>query len=225
MKGFIEKSTDKSEEVKTKNTKELQLIMKNRLRGLNYSELSAQTREYIYYVLEYVELQPQAFKDKYVDAFLYDCLHAYEGEGEAGMSCVMGALERIIFSLQPAFVSTSDEHEKKAEYNEISYIISNDKKALALEYIKEWFQLHKIGTKGAFLEGTTLEDKIASLKAYLTEKFPSPEDKSFIKERMEMAKKGFTFDDNEFEYGGRRTRKARKTRKGKSIKKNRKSRK
>jgi len=225
MTGFIEGSTEKSEEEKKINRDGLKEIMDNRLGRLNYSIISKITKGYVYYVLEYVELQPQAFKDIYVTAFVSDCVHAYEGKGNAAMSCSFGALERILLSLQPAFVSTSEEDKKKAEYNEISYIISNDKKALALEYIKEWFQLHKIGTKGAFLEGTTLEDKIASLKAYLTEKFPSPEDKSFIKERMEMAKKGFTFDDNEFEYGGRRTRKARKTRKGKSIKKNQKSRK
>jgi hypothetical protein len=69
-----------------------------------------------------------------------------------------------------------------------------------------------------FPEGTTDEDKKASLKAYLTEKFPSPEDVEFIDAQVQIAEYGLTFDDDAFTYGGRK-RRTRKIRKGKATKK------
>jgi hypothetical protein len=229
MMDFIEKSTDKSEDEKEKNKEGLELIMNTRLRNLNYSILPKSTKEYIVYVLEYVGLQPQAFKDIYVTAFVSDCLQAYPGKGNEAMTCATGALERILLSLQTAFVSTSEKDEKKAEYNEISNIITStkSKKDLGLEQIQNWYASHKIGTPGEFPEGTSLEEKKASLKAYLKEKFPSPEDEKFVDDQVEIAEYGITFADNAFTYSQRagrkrRTRKMRKARKagkGKSVKK------
>lgn len=222
---FIESSKDKSQG--EKNKEGLNRIMTNRLFGFKYSELSRATKEYIFYVLEYVGLQSQAFKDAYVNTFISDCIHAYEGSDLDSMTCAAGALERILFSLQAAFASTREtEKDKQAEYDEISNIIANTKSkdALALEYIKEWYQLHKTGTPGAFPEGTPVEQKKANLTAYLTEKFPLPEDKPFIENQVQVAEDGLTFDDDAFTYGGRKRRtrkirKARKARKGKSVKK------
>jgi hypothetical protein len=219
---FILDSDKTNKSQKEQNKRGLESIMKNRLYGLKFADLSKQQKEYIYYVLEYVKLQSQAFKDVYVTTFVYDCTHAYPGKGKAAMTCAMGALERLLFSLQAAFLSTSED-DKKEEYTEILNIITNtkSKKDLALEHIQKWYAIHKIGTQGVFPEGTSTDDKRASLKAYLKEQFPSPEDEIFVDEQVQMAEYGLTFDDDAFTYNerGGRKRRTRKIRKGKETKK------
>lgn len=55
--------------------------------------------------VDFVFKQPKEFIDFYIRAFIQDCYHAYPYEGEAGMSCVAGILERFYMILGDATFS------------------------------------------------------------------------------------------------------------------------
>lgn len=212
--------TANTEERETQQTSDLGRIMRERLNGLNYTEKSNLVRESIFYTLSYVLAQPPAFKEMYLQTFLQDCIHAYDRED--GMTCAKGALERIIFSLVPA-CSTDQENE---DYKTIIGIITANPQLLIIEYIKDWYKLHKTGTPTAFPEGTTEEQMKADLKIFLLEKLPG--ENTLIEQKIsEYADNiGYAPDDFMFEGGKRKTKKNRKrtnkVRKTRKIRKTRK---
>jgi hypothetical protein len=83
--------SDEPEEIKTVQRNGLQRIMNERLNGLDYNNLSPNVKNSIFNCLNYVKSQSPIFKKTYVETFIKDCVHAYEGAD--GMSCVNGALE------------------------------------------------------------------------------------------------------------------------------------
>ena len=199
---------DKQQEQQTN----LARIMNERLNSVNYSEKSILLRNSIFYSLEYVKIQPIAFKQMYVETFLKDCINAYNGED--GMSCALGAIERIVMSLIPACQAVEGENE---QYNTIIAIIIANPSALIPEYIRDWYKLHKNGTPEAFPSGTTPEIKKENLRKYLLAKFP--DELVLINEKIiEIADNvGYDEDDFDIRYGGK-TKKRRREIKIKTMK-------
>ena len=151
--------------------RDLQKIMNERLTNLNFQEISQLICENIFYVLHFVSQQPKLFQEMYLETFLKDCINAYDGSN--GMTCAMGAVERITISLVPACIT----NEENKDYQIIISIISANSNVLILNSIKEWYQLHKKGSLDAFSSKTTTEEKRENLKCYLLSKFPNQQKK------------------------------------------------
>ena len=199
-------------EKETFQKRNLQKIMNERLIDFNFEDISSLIYENIYYVLHYVSIQPKLFQEMYIETFLADCINAYEGID--GMTCPLGALERITVSLVPACTTNLD----NTDYQTIISIITANPNKLIPEYIKDWYQLHKTGTSDAFSSKTTEEEKRENLKSYLLTKFPN-ENELIDKKIIEYADE-IGYDKKSFTYGGRKTRKTtkRKTTKRKTTK-------
>jgi hypothetical protein len=150
----------------------------------------------------------------YVASFIKDCVHAYEGPD--GMTCALGALERITLSLPPSCAAEGND-----ECEMLVGIILADPNKLIPEYIKDWYQLHK----GGFPDKTEHEIE-QNLIDYLKEKmprnkFPEVNIEQLIKDKVDEIKQAIGFEPDAFTYGGkkRKTRKNRKTNIRKTTKK------
>ena len=179
------------------------------LNRINYLERSILLRKSIFYVLNYVLLQPDSFKQLYLKAFFEDCIHAYEGVH--GMTCANGALERIIFSLLPACTT----NEGNEDYKTIVDIINANPNVLIHEYILDWYKSHKNDTDENFSKKNN-EEKKKDLKRFLLEKFPNEND--LIETTIQEYDKNVGFDADSFTYGGKRRTKTKNNSK-KRIKK------
>jgi len=189
---LIDNSVENSEQKKDLKAG-LQKIYDERLQGLEYSEKSPLLLDSIINSLEYVKTQPSVFKKMYVEAFVKDCVHAYEGND--GMTCAAGALERIIFSLVPACKTNP----ANPDYTTLIIIISGPD--LIIQSIIDWYKSHNPKNVGAvaFPEGTSIEAKKADLRQYLLGLYPDlPEliDKLIISHADSIG-----YDD--FTYGGK----------------------
>jgi len=204
----------------------LQRIMTERLNELDYSQFNESQLKYIFNTLTYALQQSPEFQKIYIQNYINDCLHAYEGDDEDAMTCAAGALERFIFSLVPAcqslLTSESLDANKKEEYEKLIEIITANPNAIIGDFIKDWYQFHKTGSENAFPLGTTEEEKRQDLKRYLLEKFPDKID--LIEEKIKEIADNIGYEDDDFQYGGkkrfsRKVRKVRKTRKNRKTKK------
>ena len=196
---LIDKNVENSEQKKDLKAG-LQKIYNERLKGLKYSEITSLVKDSIINSLEYVKTQPNVFKKMYVEAFVKDCVHAYEGTD--GMTCAAGALERIIFSLVPACKTNP----ANPDYTTLIIIISGPD--LIIQSIIDWYKSHNNKNVGAvaFPEGTSIEAKKADLRHYLLGLYPDlPEliDKLIISHADAL-------DDDDFTYGGKRRRNTRR---------------
>ena len=205
--------SDEPPETKEKLKADLKRIYDDRLKRLNYREKTEIIRDSIVNSLEYVKNQPPDFKKMYVETFVKDCMHAYEGAD--GMTCANGALERIIFSLVPA-CKTSD----NPDYKTLIIIISGPE--LIINSIIDWYKSHSpenpknVGAV-AFPKNTEREVKKADLRHYLLGLYPGlPE----LIEQL-IISHADALDDDDFTYGGKRrnSRKRRKRRINKTRKK------
>jgi surface protein len=208
---FIEQS-NLTEEEKNERFDDLERIMDERLGYINYGVFSESIRDSIFYVLEYVEQQPNEFKEIYASTFIQDCVHAYEGD--EGMTCAAGAVERIIFSLLPACTA----NENNENYKTIIDIITANPSTLIPEYIKDWYKLHKTGSADAFPPGTSQEEKKNDLRNYLLAKFP--EEENLINDKIVEISDNIGYEDDDFMYGGKRKGKRRTKKNIKGIKSN-----
>jgi len=204
-----------SEATKTEQKAGLERIMYERLRNLDYSIFSEKQLHSIFYALQYVLVQPPEFQKIYVDTFIQDCVHAYEGED--GMTCAQGALERIAISLVNACQTVQSSEGEKEEYQTIIAIITANPEKLAEEYIRDWYKLHKTGTDGAFPSTTTEAEKKADLKAYLLELLP--EEERIIDAKIQEFADNIGYEEDDFMYGGKRRKSVQKGRR-KSLQKN-----
>lgn len=204
---FIHESNE-SEEEKRKLSEGLSRIMNERLNGLNYALNSPLLNQSIFYTLEYIKKKSQEFKNAYVATFIKDCVEAYNGPD--GMTCAAGALERIVFSLETAIVASSPEN---SDDQQIIDIITANPDKLVVEYIQDWYRLHKKGTPNAFTNETE-EDKKRDLMRFLITKMPlqNPE---WIRQKISEIADNIGYEEDDFLYGGRkrRTRKSRNSRK------------
>ena len=154
-----------------KHHKDLDKIMRNVLSRLNFSLYSEKWRISILYTLDYVERQPLLFKKAYMEAFLKDCVNAYEGV--SGMSCATGVLERFVISLMAgcgAALSVSE----NTEYEYIKGVVENGLNKLIPEYIVKWYKLHSHPPHRFTNE--TREERLNNLKQYLLYFFPENEE-------------------------------------------------
>jgi surface protein len=196
----------------------LERIMNERLNSLNYREQSNVLLKCIFYTLEYVKVQPAEFKKIYVDTFIKECVTAYEGPD--GMTCALGALERVVRSLVNPCTTILSKGEKNDDYETIIAIIVRDPVKLIPEYIRDWYKSHKIGTATEFSDKLTSEDKRKNLKKYLLEFFPDEGD--LIESKIKEIADNIGYDTDDFTYGGRR-KKIRKSVKSQKNNKNKKS--
>ena len=222
---------DEPEDVKQRQREGLNRIMEERLNQLRYSDFSGLMLKSIVYTLHYVMAQPKEFQKIYVETFIKECVHAYEGPN--GMSCAAGALERIVYSLinpsqtmlttneiaeyakysgrEAEGVRGNSRERSSAEFETIIAILVANPEKLIPEYIQDWYKLHKTGSENAFPAGTSVEDKKADLRRYLLQSFPDEGD--LIDAKIVEFADNIGYDDDNFMYGGRR-RKPRKTHKG-----------
>jgi hypothetical protein len=190
----------------------LERIMNERLNSLNYREQSNVLLKCIFYTLEYVKTQPTEFKKIYVDTFIKECVTAYEGPD--GMTCALGALERVVRSLVNPCTTILSKGEENDDYETIIAIIVRDPVKLIPEYIRDWYKLHKIGTDGKFSDELTEQDRKENLRTYLLGFFP--DEGVLIEEKIVEIADNIGYSNDDFTYGGRK----KKMRKSNESKKN-----
>lgn len=169
-KNFLEYELKNGKEIIETHRKDLEKIMRNVLKNLNYELFEVWTTAMLY-SLDYVEKQPILFKQTYIESFLKDCVHAYEGAG--GMSCATGVLERFVVSLMAgcgAVLSVSD----NPEYDYIKSIVENGLNKLIPEYILKWYKLHSHAPHKFTTESR--EQRLDNLRGYLLSFFPDNEE-------------------------------------------------
>lgn len=169
-KNLIEYELKNGKETIETHRKDLEKIMRNVLTHMNYELFKLWTRTMMY-SLDYVEKQPILFKQTYIESFLKDCVHAYEGAG--GMSCATGVLERFVVSLMAgcgAVLSVSD----NPEYDYIKSIVENGLNKLIPEYILKWYKLHSHDPHKFTTESR--EQRLDNLRVYLLSFFPDNEE-------------------------------------------------
>jgi surface protein len=198
--------SDEPEEIKTVQRNGLQRIMNERLNRLQYNYLSPNVKNSIFNCLNYVKLQSPIFKKTYVETFIKDCVHAYEGAD--GMSCANGALERIVFSLLPACAV-----EDNPDCETIIDLIQG-KGGDIKNYIRDWYKLHKNLSSSSNADPFPSDEtgRRANLRQYLLEKLPGQE--ALIDDTIENFADHIGYEDDAFDvsFGGRR-RKTMKRRK------------
>jgi hypothetical protein len=150
---------------------DLEKIMSRVLRGVNFSYYSTPWRMSILYALDYVDKQPILFQKAYTEAFLKDCIKAYEGA--AGMSCSTGVMERFVISLMTG-CGTMLSLGENPEYEYIKGIVENGLTKLIPEYILKWYKLHSHDPYKFTTE--TREERLDNLKQYLLSFFPENEE-------------------------------------------------
>ena len=155
----------------------------------------------IFLTLFYVECKaPIKFKIIYLQTYLYDNLHAYDGIAPSEtMSCVKGILERVFMSLIPAFTTCYPDSES---LQTLTNILHNNIKTTLPEYILEWYALHNIYKPDHFSDDdyTNTEFMENNLKEYLENKFPSRSDKDneFINETVKENTQHIGYDKSAF---------------------------
>ena len=211
-------SCDTSPEKKQEQKEGITQIMNQRLNRISYDEFSSDIKKAVFQSVEYTLLQPEIFKETYIQTYIKDCVHAYEGV--QGMTCSAGGLERLITELIPACVimlTMPIAADKKEEYETLLNILSPPLD----DYIKDWYQTHKQGTPGAFPTGTSVEEKKADLKRYLLTKFPGEEE--LIDKKIEEFQHAIGYEDEDFTYGGKKKTRRRTKRTKRSTNKKRKN--
>lgn len=208
LTGFVNTDDGIDQETLEQQRKLLNNILNNRLSG-QLSILEDKSNSFkagIYYAPVYVKEQSPAFQRAYIEAFIQDCTTAYEGSN--GMTCVMGALERIILSLISAIQAMRSLGEEKPEWDDLVDAITSTPQKKIPELIQAWYKEHKAGDDGKATGFAEDEAKIratarqANLKAVLLREYPKEE--ALIDEKMQ----GLEYDDDDFNvlYGGRRRR-------------------
>ena len=182
----------------------LERIMNELLNGLNYAVLNKEFLATAIKMVNYVNQQDKPLKIVYVTTFVEDCVTAYNGPD--GMTCVMGALERIFFSFVTAASVVDINH---PEWKQIVNCIVVNIKDMIIEDIKEWYQLHKTGLSNEFVKETDdkeINDNIRrdDLRKFLKSKYP--EEGKLIDEQIKDVADNIGYDDGDFTFGGRKWR-------------------
>ena len=192
-------------EVKARITNGVNNILRQRINRLSFSDFPPLLRKAIYHSLNYVKTLPPEAQQEYIEAFVKDCVNAYEGS--AGMTCAGGALERIIKSLEVActsIISSNPENAKQCE--NIIAVLNNDINKLIQEAILDWYREHRQGSQGEFPSTMSIDDKKENLRQYLLSKFPSNEARDLIDSKISEFEMSIGFEDDDFTYGGRKRR-------------------
>lgn len=200
---LLQSETQKNDKLIEWNMQKIEQMKKNYImiidRGLNKNNNKLRTL-CMFLVLEYVLLQPEMFRNIYVDSFIFDSANGYEQNTPA---CEKGIQEQIIFALVPACSSLVQEN---PEYNYILNVVKFNPQFLIPLEILEWYKMHN---HGQFLkeDGTQipeltegapnyLENREDDLFEYLVSKFP-PNQEAFIVEQIDL----LDFTNESFNYG------------------------
>ena len=213
-------TNDEPADTKTLQKNGLKRIMTERLNSVDYTHFSELQLNSIFYTIQYVLQQPAEFQKIYVNTFITDCVHAYEGED--GMTCVAGAIERFVMSLVTACQTSLSSDAENEDYQTIVAIIIANPSKLVPEYIQDWYKLHKTGTENAFPTGTSNETKKENLKTYLLGFFP--DEGELIDAKISEFADTIGYDDDSFMYGGKRKKRfTKRNNMRKNSKKNKKN--
>ena len=198
-------------------------IMTQRLDGLDYNDFSINYKKALFYSIEFAKLQSYEFKDSYINNFINDCNQAYEGED--GLTCALGAIERFWFMLIPAckiIISMEGQHDELINmYNTLIGILTYNKDVYINQYIKDWYVLHKNTGDDKFVNMS--EDDIKeNLKTFVLEKFPE-NDKAYVEEKLNEIIPALSFDEDDFVYNGGRRRISKKNKNKTKTKKHKKT--
>jgi len=198
---FISRIDDQSEKEKT--TTGFNAIMVDRLQGLDYTILSPDTRDSIFYALTYVSNQSPTFQEMYAKTFIQDCVQAYDGPD--GMTCALGGIERILISLLPPCTGSETEDCETI----VSIIAANPDKLVEM-YIHDWYKLHHKDGENSFPKDMKDIDKRRNLIDFLKEKLPGMMD-GWIQSKVERFADPIGYDDDDFDFkGGRNKRRTKK---------------
>jgi len=198
---------NENEETKQTLITGMENIMTQRLDGLNYNDISINNKKALFYAIEFAKLQSNQFKNSYIKNFINDCNEAYEGED--GLTCALGAIERFWMMLIPActtIISMEGEDDELINmYNTLIGILTYNKDVYINQYIKDWYVLHKNTGDNKFVNMS--EDDIKeNLKTFVLEKFPE-NDKAYVQEKLNEIIPALSFDEDDFVYnGGKRRR-------------------
>ena len=214
---------NESEETKQTLINGLENIMTERLNRLNYNDISINNKKALFYAIEFAKLQSYEFKDSYIKNFINDCNRAYEGED--GMTCAAGAIERFWIMLIPAckiIISMEGQDDELINmYTTLIGILTYNKDVYINQYIKDWYVLHKNTGDDKFVNMS--EDDIKeNLKTFVLEKFPE-NDKAYVEEKLNEIIPALTFDEDDFVYNGGRKRRISKNKNKTKTKKHKKT--
>jgi surface protein len=211
----------------------IQRILNERLQNFDYNNISPNLRLSIYYALKYVLEQPTEFINIYIISYTYDCINAYNGANVLeNMTCINGAIERLILSIVPAATSVLSIEPIPTganidDYTElISIINATPKDKLIKQYIHAWYKEHNITNNDETnnLNSFSLNERKANLRKYLLNKFHINEENeeneeneliSLINAKITETETNIGFEDDSFMYGGKK-RKTKKKKKNKS---------
>ena len=94
--------------------------------------------------MQFVSIQPPAFKVFYVTAFIQDCYHAYSDpatglpfETDQGMSCLQGIVERFVWIIGDTVQAMIANKSKKAVYKDLLNVFGKNKLDLN-ELTQQW---------------------------------------------------------------------------------------
>lgn len=208
---------------------QLQQIIQQRLQSLDFGQYNDDPdfKKTICLSLLYVQQQSIEFQKTYINNFVFDCVNAYEDNGNgnvsgivSGLSCAKGILEQIILSCNAPCTQyiSSGKEEKKKEYQELSLLLNP---ISIQDLILEWYKEHNKEKKKDNFEklGKTPDARREKLVKFLKSKIPEADDGEIVDV---IDKFGLGYDDNDFMYGGgrknTRRRKARKIKKAKTRK-------
>uniref|UniRef100_A0A6C0LIN6 Uncharacterized protein n=1 Tax=viral metagenome TaxID=1070528 RepID=A0A6C0LIN6_9ZZZZ len=199
-------------------------LMENTLDNIKYSVYSDSLKTGVFLSLKYTQLQPEAFKEAYVQSYLDDTCKAHGDDiSLENLSCPTGTFERFVTSLGPAATTALSAgqatEEQKQEYEKLAEMITRNLETLIPNLIREWQRSHKNGVGLENIVGD--EARRANLKAYIEETVTNdtPEINALIDKLIGEHADSVGYDNDELQLGGRKTRKRR--RKG-STKKTRK---
>lgn len=214
--------------------KNFEFLMENTLDKIKYSVYSDALKTGVFLSLKYAQLQPEAFKEAYVESYLDDTCKAQSNDNNISvenLSCPTGTFERFVTSLAPAATTalSSDQvnEEQKQEYEQLAEMITRNLETLIPNLIREWQRSHKNGVGLENIVGD--EPRRANLKAYIEETVTNDtlEINALIENFIKDYADSIGYDDAVFQLGGRKTRKRRRkgSKKTKKRKVNRKIRK
>lgn len=200
--------------------KNFDFLMEHTLDKIKYSVYSDNLKTGVFLSLKYVQLQPQVFKEAYIESYLDDTCKAQSNNNEISvenLSCPTGTFERFVTSLAAAATAVLSSgqvnEEQKQEYEKLVEMITRNLGTLIPDLIREWQISHRGGKDFDGIVGD--EARRADLKAHIekTVTNDTPEINELIEKLIGEHADSIGYDDDVFQLGGRRTRKQR--RKGK----------
>jgi hypothetical protein len=197
--------------------KNFDFLMENTLDKIKYSVYSDDLKTGVFLSLKYAQLQPQAFKEAYIESYLDDTCKAQSNNNVISvenLSCPTGTFERFVTSLAAAATALLSagqvNEEQKQEYEKIVEMITRNIKTLIQKLIEEWQYSHR---KGVGLENIVGDEaRRANLKKHIEETVTNntPEVNDLIEKLIKEYADSIGYDNDQFPQGGRRTRKRRR---------------